>query len=87
MEGIPSSNIRYQLPFSWKLWVGSLEQPSVMRPIRNRDPETYRLITIRTSEARLWLTPSSNVAKLVGGVLARYQELLEIVTANRDTRR
>ncbi|MBX7137294.1 MAG: transposase [Oligoflexia bacterium] len=50
-----------------------------MRPIRNRDPETYRLITIRTSEARLWLTPSSNVAKLVGGVLARYQELLEIV--------
>lgn len=47
--------------------------------IRDRDPEIYRLITIRTYEARLWMTPSNNVRKLIGGILARYQEILGIV--------
>lgn len=49
------------------------------RPLRNTDPEVYRLITIRTQEARLWITPSSNVKKLIGGILARYQEAFEIL--------
>lgn len=48
------------------------------RPIRNRDPGSYRIITIRTVEARLWLTLSANVKKLIGGIIARYQELLGI---------
>jgi len=30
-------------------------------------------------EARLWLTPSGNVSKLIGGIIARYQELLGII--------
>ena len=29
-------------------------------------------------EARLWIGLSSNVRKILGGILARYQELLEI---------
>ena len=49
-----------------------------MRPIRNRDPEVFRLITIRTCEARLWISPTSNVRKLIGGIIARYQEIFEV---------
>lgn len=49
-----------------------------MRPLRNNDPSLYRLITCRTREARLWLHPSRNVEKLLGGILARYTELLSI---------
>jgi len=49
------------------------------RPLRNTDPESYRLITIRTQEARLWITPSSKVKKLIGGILARYQEIFGIL--------
>lgn len=47
-------------------------------PIRDRDPEIYRCITIRTSEARLWITPSNKVRKLIGGIVARYQEMFDI---------
>jgi REP element-mobilizing transposase RayT len=49
-----------------------------MRPIRNRDPEVFRLITIRTCEARLWISLTSNVRKLIGGIIARYQEIFGI---------
>ncbi|MBX7143618.1 MAG: hypothetical protein K1X79_04135 [Oligoflexia bacterium] len=48
------------------------------RAIRDRDPSAYRLITIRTVEARLWIGAGRNVEKLIGGILARYQELLGI---------
>ena len=49
-----------------------------MRPIRNRDPEIFRLITIRTCEARLWISPTANVRKLIGAIIARYQEIFGI---------
>ena len=49
-----------------------------MRPIRNTDPSIFRLISIRTCEARVWMVPSRNLEKLFGGILARYQELFSI---------
>ena len=45
---------------------------------RNRDPSLYRHITIRTEEARLWMLPSRNMEKLLGGIVARYQEICGI---------
>lgn len=50
-----------------------------MRPLRNRDPSIYRLITIRTGEARLWITPNRKIRRLIGGIVARYQEIFGIV--------
>ena len=50
-----------------------------MRPLRNKDPGIYRLITIRTGEARLWITPNSKVRRLIGGILARYQEIFQVI--------
>ncbi len=47
-------------------------------PLRNKDPELFRLITLRTDEARLRLRPSKDVNKVVGGVLARYAEIFKI---------
>lgn len=49
-----------------------------MRPLRNKDPEAYHLVTIRTQGARLWITPNAKVKRLIGGILARYQEYLGI---------
>jgi REP element-mobilizing transposase RayT len=49
-----------------------------MRPIRNSDPYIYRLITIRTDEARLWMVPSNSVRELIGGIIARYQEIFKV---------
>ena len=48
------------------------------RAIRDKDPELYRLITIRTYDARLWMKPSKRVNKIIAGIIARYSELLEI---------
>ena len=48
------------------------------RPIRNTDPKLIRLVTIRTSEARLFLTPDEELNQIVGGVLAKYREKFEI---------
>lgn len=50
-----------------------------MRPLRNKDPDIIRLITIRTGEARLWISPSKRIKRLIGGIVARYQELLGII--------
>jgi REP element-mobilizing transposase RayT len=47
-------------------------------PLRTKDPSLYRLITIRTVRAEMWLMPTPKNAKLIGGILARYQELLGI---------
>ena len=47
-------------------------------PLRDKDPELYRLITIRTEGARLWMRPSKDVNKIIGSVLARYSEILKI---------
>ena len=47
-------------------------------PLRNRDPGIYRIITLRTQGAHLWLRPSKDVNRIIGGVLARYAEILGI---------
>lgn len=47
-------------------------------PLRNSDPNAYRLVTLRTAGARLWFIPQSKVNRLIGGIIARYQEILGI---------
>ena len=48
------------------------------RPLRDLDPTRYQLVTIRTEMARLWMIPSRAMNRLIGGILARYQEETEI---------
>lgn len=48
------------------------------RPLRDKDPSLYRLITIRTDEARLWMIPTRKMEKLLGGIVARYAFFLRI---------
>jgi len=45
---------------------------------RNTDPASIRLITIRTFEAMFFLQPCAAVNEIIGGVLARYQEIYKI---------
>jgi putative transposase len=47
-------------------------------PLRNRNPDIFRIITIRTEGAHLWMRPSKDVNKIIGGVIARYAELLGV---------
>lgn len=47
-------------------------------PLRNKDPELYRLITIRTEGAALFMRPSKDINKIIGGIIARYSEILKI---------
>lgn len=49
-----------------------------MRELRDSNPESFRFITMRTVEARHWLTPNKKVRKVIGSVLARYSELYNI---------
>lgn len=49
-----------------------------MRGLRNKDPEAFHLVSTRTVEARLWIPPNAKVRKLLGGIVARYQEKLSI---------
>lgn len=49
-----------------------------MRPLRDSDPEKYRLVTIRTFQGKLLMKPNRRVRRMIGGVIARYQELLNI---------
>ena len=44
------------------------------RPLRDLDPSKFRVITIRTNLAQLWMVPSRQLNRMLGGVLARYQE-------------
>ena len=44
------------------------------RPLRDLDPTKFKLVTIRTSLAQLWMVPSRKMNRIVGGALARYQE-------------
>ena len=48
------------------------------RLLRDLDPTRYQLVTIRTEMARLWMIPSRAMNRLIGGILARYQEETEI---------
>ena len=50
----------------------------LVRPLRNTDPSLYRLITLRTADAKLLMRPSKDVNKTLGGVVARYAEILGI---------
>ncbi|NBW41897.1 hypothetical protein EBR25_12990 [bacterium] len=47
-------------------------------PLRTKDPSLYRLITTRTVRAEMWLMPTAKNTKLIGGNIARYQELLGV---------
>lgn len=49
-----------------------------MRPIRDRDPAKIRLVTLRTEQAALWMIPFAPVNEIIGGVVARYQEIFGI---------
>jgi REP element-mobilizing transposase RayT len=46
---------------------------------RNTDPNYIRHISIRTEGASLLLVPDAQVNQIVGGVIARYQELFSVV--------
>ncbi len=48
-------------------------------PLRTRDPDKIHLVTTRTLEAALWMVPTKALVEIVGGVLARYQQLCGIV--------
>ncbi len=48
-------------------------------PLRNKDPNIYSIVTLRTEGAHPWLRPGKDVNKVIGGVLARYSEIFEVV--------
>lgn len=48
------------------------------RSLRDRCPSRVHLITIRTIDARIWMVPSPALNAILGGILARYQELQKI---------
>lgn len=47
-------------------------------PLRDKNPAVFRLISIRTEEARLFMVPNKEMRKLTGGIVARYQEIFGI---------
>lgn len=47
-------------------------------PLRDCNPATIHLVTNRTEGAFNYLRPSKDVNKVIGGVYARYQEILKI---------
>lgn len=49
------------------------------RIIRNTNPEYSRLVTIRTECAALFLQPAAGLNQIVGGIIAKYQELFGII--------
>jgi putative transposase len=49
-----------------------------MKPLRDRDPDSYRHITIRTHDGKFYLRPNRTVRRIIGGIIARYQEMLDI---------
>lgn len=48
------------------------------RDLRSKDPERFHLVTIRTEQQCFFLRPSKDVNKIVGGVIARYQEIFQV---------
>lgn len=46
--------------------------------LRDRDPSLFHLITTRTEQQRYFLRPSKDVNKILGGIVARYQEICKI---------
>ncbi len=48
------------------------------RDLRSKDPERFHLLTIRTEQQCFFIRPSKDINKIVGGVIARYQEIFQI---------
>ncbi|MBN8547897.1 MAG: hypothetical protein J0M12_01135 [Deltaproteobacteria bacterium] len=48
-------------------------------PLRDKDPSKIHLITLRTHDAALWMKPCPEVEQILGGILARYQEMYSII--------
>ena len=46
--------------------------------LRDCDPSLYHLITTRTEQQRYYLRPGKDTNKIIGGVIARYQEKFQI---------
>lgn len=46
--------------------------------LRDKDPSLYHLITTRTEQQSYFLRPSKDVNKIIGGIIARYQEKFQI---------
>ncbi len=49
------------------------------RKPRNTDHSAIRLVTIRTDQAQLLLKPGEDLNEIVGGIIAKYQEVFSIV--------
>ena len=47
-------------------------------PLRDTDPDNYHLVTVRTLRAAVLMVPSDTLNALIGGIVARYQELFSI---------
>lgn len=48
------------------------------RPLRDTDPSKVHLITVRTQESALWMIPGGGLNALLGGIIARYQEIFSV---------
>ena len=46
----------------------------MVRPLRDLDPSRFKLVTVRTNLAQMWMIPSRRLNQMIGGILARYQE-------------
>jgi len=49
-----------------------------MNPLRQTDPEKAYLITDRTVNAELWMLPTKEIERIIGGIIARFQEIHQI---------
>ena len=49
------------------------------RPLRDRNPGYYHLVTVRTEEARIWMVPCAKLNGIIGGILARYQTMYQVI--------
>lgn len=47
-------------------------------PLRSSDPARLHFITVRTEGQTFFLRPSKDVNKTIGGIIARYQEILQV---------
>ncbi|RIL10286.1 MAG: hypothetical protein DCC75_04670 [Proteobacteria bacterium] len=55
-----------------------LQRKNLGHPLRDRNPDLYHLVTVRTLEAYIWIVPSDKLNKILGGILARYQEIYRV---------
>ena len=48
------------------------------KPLRNTDPKCIRIITLRTSQAKLFMRPDPYVNETISGIIAKYQEQYDV---------